>query len=71
MEVSALVWWLTIAGIAGLLAFDFIFHVRKAHIPTLAEAARWSTLYVGIALLFGVGVWAFGGATMGTEYFAG
>ena len=71
MEVSALVWWLTIAGIAGLLAFDFIFHVRKAHIPTLAEAARWSTLYVGIALLFGLGVWAFGGATMGTEYFAG
>lgn len=55
----------------GLLLFDFIFHVRKAHIPTLAEAARWSAVYVGIAVLFGLGTWIFGGATMGTEYFAG
>jgi tellurite resistance protein TerC len=64
-------WWLTILGILGLLAFDFVFHVRKAHIPTLREATIWSAIYIGIAILFGVGVWAFGGATMGTEYFAG
>jgi hypothetical protein len=25
--------------IAGLLTFDFVVHVRKAHIPTLREAA--------------------------------
>jgi tellurite resistance protein TerC len=48
-----------------------VFHVRKAHIPTLTEAGFWSALYVGIALVFGVGVWIFGGSTMGTEYFAG
>jgi tellurite resistance protein TerC len=71
MDVPALVWCLTLAGIVGLLLFDFFVHVRKAHVPTLGEAARWSALYVGIALLFGVGVWVFGGATMGTEYFAG
>ncbi|WP_181781280.1 TerC family protein [Pseudonocardia pini] len=71
MSVSPLVWWLTILAIVGLLAFDFVFHVRKAHIPTLREAGLWSALYVGIALLFGVGVWVFGGSTMGTEYFAG
>ncbi|HYH32349.1 MAG TPA: TerC/Alx family metal homeostasis membrane protein [Pseudonocardia sp.] len=71
MDVSALVWWVTILGVIGLLAFDFVFHVRKAHVPTLSEAAVWSAIYVGIALLFGVGVWVFGGATMGAEYFAG
>jgi tellurite resistance protein TerC len=71
MDVPALVWWLTIVAIIALLTFDFVFHVRKAHVPTLREAAIWSALYVGIALVFGVGVWAFGGATMGTEYFAG
>ncbi len=71
MDVPALVWGLTIVGIVGLLLFDFIFHVRKAHIPTLREAAIWSAIYVGIAIVFGVGVWWFGGATMGTEYFAG
>ncbi len=71
MDVPSAVWWLTIVGIVGLLLFDFVFHVRKAHIPTLCEAAVWSAIYVGIAILFGVGVWIFGGMTMGTEYFAG
>ncbi len=71
MAVPQVVWWLTIIGIAGLLLFDFVFHVRKAHIPTLREAAWWSAAYVGAALLFGVGVFAFGGSTMGAEYFAG
>ncbi|QNE13723.1 TerC family protein [Pseudarthrobacter sp. NBSH8] len=71
MDVPPLVWTLTIAGIVGLLAFDFFFHVRKAHTPTLKESAIWSSIYVGIALLFGLGVLLFGDITMGTEYFAG
>ena len=71
MDVSGLVWALTIVGIVGLLLFDFVFHVRKAHTPTLREAAVWSAIYVGLAVLFGIGLWMFGGATMGTEYFAG
>jgi tellurite resistance protein TerC len=45
--------------------------VRKAHTPTLKESAIWSSIYVGLAILFGIGVWVFGGTTMGTEYFAG
>jgi tellurite resistance protein TerC len=68
---TPLVWEATIALIIGLLAFDYFFHVRKAHAPTLREAAIWSALYVGIALLFGVAVWAWGGADMGAEYFSG
>jgi tellurite resistance protein TerC len=71
MEVPSYVWTLTIIGIVGLLLFDFFFHVRKAHTPTLKESAIWSSLYVGIAVVFGIGVWVFGGTTMGTEYFAG
>jgi tellurite resistance protein TerC len=71
VEVSSLVWTLTIAGILGLLAFDFFFHVRKAHTPSLKESAIWSSIYIGIALLFGLGVLVLGGTTMGAEYFAG
>ncbi|MGE5697485.1 MAG: TerC family protein [Candidatus Sericytochromatia bacterium] len=71
MYVADWVWALTIAGIFGLLAFDFFFHVRKAHVPTLREAAVWSTGYVGVAVLFGVGVLVFGGSDPGSEYFAG
>ena len=71
MVVPSWVWGLTIVGIAALLLFDFFFHVRKAHVPTLKEAATWSALYVGIAVLFGVGVLVFGGSQAGGEYFAG
>ncbi|MFB2579611.1 TerC family protein [Herbiconiux sp. P15] len=70
-NIPAYVWVLTIVGILALLAFDFIFHVRKAHEPTLPEAAKWSAIYVGIAILFGIGVLIFGGGTLGSEYFAG
>ncbi|MFF2348040.1 TerC family protein [Pseudarthrobacter sp. NPDC058119] len=71
MEVPAYAWTLTIAAIAGLLAFDFFFHVRKAHTPSLKESATWSAIYVTIAVLFGLVVLLFGGPDMGTEYFAG
>jgi tellurite resistance protein TerC len=71
MAVPGLVWLLTVLAIAGLVAFDFYFHVRRAHVPTLRESALWSSLYVGIALVFGLGVLLFGGGDMGAQYFAG
>ena len=71
MNVSPLIWGITIVVILALLAFDYFFHIRKAHIPTLREAAIWSSIYVGLALVFGVAVLVFGGPTMGGEYFAG
>ena len=71
MSVPLWVWVLTIAIIMGLLAFDFFFHVRKAHTPTLKEATLWSIIYVGLAVLFGIAVTIFGGVDMGTQYFNG
>jgi tellurite resistance protein TerC len=71
MQVSGLVWTLTLIAIAGLVAFDFYFHVRRTHIPSLREAATWSSIYVGVAVLFGLGVLIFGGQDAGAEYFAG
>ena len=71
MTVTPLVWGITIAVILSLLAFDYFFHIRKAHVPSLKEAALWSSVYVGIAVLFGILVLIFGGSTAGSEYFAG
>ena len=71
MHVPAWVWLATVVGIIGLLAFDFFFHVRKAHIPTIREAATWTGIYVSFALAFGIGVWLLGSPKMGMEYFAG
>ncbi|MDI9935361.1 MULTISPECIES: TerC family protein [Rhodococcus] len=71
MHVTPFAWIVTIIVIVALLAFDYFFHVRHAHIPTLREAAIWSSIYVGLAVLFGVAVLIFGGVDMGSEYFAG
>src|SRR5689334_22834424 len=71
MTHAPLVWELTIALLVAMLLFDYFFHIRTAHVPSLSEAARWSAAYVGMALLFGVVVLAFGGAEPGIQYFAG
>jgi tellurite resistance protein TerC len=71
MEVSSTVWIVTIAAIAGLLLFDYVFHVRKAHEPELKEAAIWSAIYVGLALLFGLFVLIEWGGRYAGEYYAG
>ncbi|MCH6472020.1 TerC family protein [Sinomonas terrae] len=71
MSISPLVWTITILVILALLAFDYFFHIRKAHAPTLREAALWSAAYVGAAVLFGVVVLVLGGTEMGGQYFAG
>ncbi|MDI3330942.1 MAG: TerC family protein [Micrococcus sp.] len=71
MEINAVTWIVTIAVIIALLVFDYIFHVRKAHTPTIREAAVWSAVYVGIALVFGLVFFAFGDTQHAVEYYAG
>ena len=71
MDVSLVTWIITIAGILGLLIFDFYSHVRTPHEPTIRESAIWSGVYIGIAIIFGVGVGVFSNWTFGGEYFAG
>jgi tellurite resistance protein TerC len=71
MTTPSLVWGFSIALIASLLLFDFVFHVRTAHVPTLREATIWTSIYIGIAVLFGVAILVLRGTEAGTEYFAG
>ncbi|KQS56815.1 tellurium resistance protein TerC [Geodermatophilus sp. Leaf369] len=71
MDVPIWVWAVTVAAIVGMIVFDFVGHVRTPHAPSLKESATWSAVYVGIAILFGLGVLVFAGGTFGGEYFAG
>lgn len=71
MEITGLTWAVTIAVIIGLVLFDYFFHVRKAHTPTIKEAAIWSAIYVSIALIFGLVFFAFGDSGHAIEYYAG
>ncbi|MGI1846433.1 TerC family protein [Rhodococcus sp. SJ] len=71
MHVTPLVWIVTILVILGLFVFDFYAHVRKPHAPTLRESGFWSAVFIGLAVVFGVVVFAVWGPTYGGEYFAG
>src|SRR5919206_314776 len=71
MDVPLWIWAITVAAVLGMLAFDFLGHVRTPHAPSLRESALWSAAYVGIAVVFGLLVLAFAGAGPGGGYFAG
>ncbi|MEV7633172.1 TerC family protein [Microbacterium sp. NPDC089318] len=71
MEVTPLVWILTVAVTVAFFIYEFFTHVRKPHEPTIAESARWSAFYIALALAFGVGVGVVSGWAFGGEYFAG
>lgn len=71
MGVTPLIWIITIAITIAFFVFEFFAHVRKPHEPSIAESARWSAFYIGLALLFGVGIGIVSGWTYGGEYFAG
>lgn len=71
MEITGFQWSITLILILGLLAYDFFFHVRQAHEPTIKEAAIWSSVYVGIALLFGLVILGLDGSQFAAEYYGG
>lgn len=71
MSVPLWIWVATVAGIAALLVVDFYTHVRTPHAPSFRESASWSVVYVGLALVFGVGLGIVWGWGHGAEYFAG
>jgi tellurite resistance protein TerC len=71
VDVPFWVWALTIAGVLGLVAFDFLAHIRTPHEPTIREAAIWSSIYLSLAVVFGLGVMLFWSPKHGIEYFAG
>jgi tellurite resistance protein TerC len=71
VSVPLWVWAVTIVAVAVMFVFDFYAHVRTPHEPTFRESAFWSSVYIGIALVFGAGLWAVWGPGHGAEYFAG
>ena len=69
--MSLMVWVLTCVVILGLFVFDFFAHVRVPHDPTFRESATWSSVYIALAVAFGLFVWWQWGGQFGGEYFAG
>ncbi|GAA4406391.1 TerC/Alx family metal homeostasis membrane protein [Tsukamurella soli] len=71
MHVSSVVWALSICVVLGLFVFDFFTHVRRPHEPSLRESGFWSATYIGLAVVFGIGLSLVAGGRYGGEFFAG
>ncbi len=71
MDVSPLVWWLTIGITTLVLLVDIVIIGRRPHEPSRREVTIALIFFVGLAVLFGIGVWVFAGHQYGTEFFAG
>ena len=71
MHVTPLVWWTTILVTSAILLFDVFVIGRRPHEPSRREVVGALVLYIGLAVLFGLGVWYFAGSEYGGEFFAG
>jgi tellurite resistance protein TerC len=71
MDVPTWVWWTTIIVTVSVLLFDIVVVGRRPHEPTTREVSVYLGVYVGMAVVFGIGVWVLSGQQYGTEFFAG
>jgi tellurite resistance protein TerC len=69
MEVTALHWAGFLVFIVIMLALDLgVFH-KKDTVVKVREAILWSIFWIGLALLFNVGLWFWGGKVKALEFF--
>jgi tellurite resistance protein TerC len=68
---SPSLWLGFIVFVIAMLAIDLgIFH-RKSHVVSTREALVWSGFWIGLALLFNLGVWKWFGPQRGMEFLTG
>ena len=70
MNVSLGIWALTVIALCALVAVDF-FIGRKPHEVSLKEAGIWSSVWVALAIAFGLVLLGVGGSAPAGEFFAG
>jgi len=71
MHVTQFEWIITLGVTIAVLLFDVIVIGRRPHEPSKRETATYLTIYVGLAVVFGLWVWLFHGSQFGLEFFAG
>src|SRR5689334_21305113 len=71
MNVSQLEWIVTLGITIAVLLFDVVVIARRPHEPTMRECAIYLSIYVALAVAFGIWVWSYHGNQFGVEFFAG
>lgn len=71
IEISPLVWGLTILGVIGVYTFEYVMAARRPHVVQTREAAIGVSVYVTAAIVFGAAIWVLIGPEIGAEFYAG
>lgn len=71
MQVSQIEWIITLAVTVAILLVDVVVIGRRPHEPSVRETATALSIYIGLAVAFGLWVWFFHGSQFGLEFFAG
>ena len=71
MNVSGLEWGITLSVTIAILLFDVIVIGRRPHEPSKRETATYLTIYISLAIAFGLWTWFYHGSQFGIEFFAG
>jgi tellurite resistance protein TerC len=71
LNVSAWVWVATLVALIAVLAVDLLIIGRRPHEPSMKEAGGWVAFYVGLAVIFGIGVWVSAGGQAAGEFYTG
>jgi tellurite resistance protein TerC len=71
MNVPTWLWIVTIGTTTALLLFDVFVVGRRPHVPTTKELTVALSGYIGLALVFGLGVWFFASGDFAAQYYAG
>ncbi|HYN30591.1 MAG TPA: TerC family protein [Dermatophilaceae bacterium] len=71
MDVPAWVWYATVGTAALFLLVDVVLIARRPHKPSTREVSLFLGFYIGLAVLFGLGLWAVAGGRYAGEFFAG
>ncbi|MEU4163021.1 TerC family protein [Actinoplanes sp. NPDC026670] len=69
--MSAWVWVATLVALVAVLAVDLLIIGRRPHEPSIKEAGGWVAFYVGLAVVFGIGVWLTAGGQAAGEFYTG
>ncbi|MET0449752.1 MAG: TerC family protein, partial [Aeromicrobium sp.] len=76
MNVSTTEWAITIGVTLAVLLFDILIVARRPHEPSMKECAVYLSIYVGLAIAFGIWVWSYHNVPgkdgdYGLQFFAG
>jgi tellurite resistance protein TerC len=71
MGVETWVWIASLVVLVGILVVDLMVIGRRPHEPSFRESTIWVSIYVGLAILFGLGIWYFAGMDYAGQFYTG